>query len=243
VLNNMPRKWLVFSIDPGKVKVVTFCLLYHRNTAAMVFDAYVAAKEGDPSGLALMSVAYDYVLPSVSTWGDAASKAVSADFDSTRNYVRDMEPPNFPLGSPLSKLQWGPLSFGRWPTRQLPEEYRQSRDSDVQTLLLSGSVDFANPAELATKELLPYLKNGRQVILSECGHVGDVLNVYPESTRRMLTSFYSTGVVDTSLNAHKPMDFNVRWRFPLVAKLALGALTLVGLAIVAVIAWFVRKVW
>ena len=85
VLDTMPSKWLLFSIDPGKVKVVTFCLLFQRKTAAMVFDSYVAAKQGDPSGLALMSLAYDYVLPSMFTWGDLASKAVSADFDSTHN--------------------------------------------------------------------------------------------------------------------------------------------------------------
>jgi hypothetical protein len=68
VLQNMPRKWLFFSINPGKVKTVTFALLFQRNTAAMVFDAYVAAEQGDSSGLALMSLAYDFVLPSMFTW-------------------------------------------------------------------------------------------------------------------------------------------------------------------------------
>ena len=241
VLNNMPNKWLVFSIDPGKVKVVTFALLFQRKTAAMVFDTYIAAAQGDPSGLALMSLAYDYVVPSMATWGDLASKAVSADFDSTRNYIAAMEPTNMPLGSPMSKLLWGPLSYGRWPIQQIPKEFRQLRYSDVETLLLSGSVDFANPAELATHELLPYLKNGKQVILSECGHVGDVLSVYPEITKRMLTSFYSTGVVDTSLVAYKPMDFNVNWGFPSLAKVGLGAITVVGTSLVAILVWFVRK--
>jgi pimeloyl-ACP methyl ester carboxylesterase len=243
VLNHMPHKWLLFSIDPGKVKVVTFCLLYYRKSAAMVFDAFVAAQQGDPSGLALMSVSYDYIMPTVSTWGDAASKAVSADFDSTRNYLLDMEPPNFPLGSPVSKLQWGPLSFGHWPVQLLPEEFRQLRHSDVETLLLSGSVDFANPAELATEKLLPYLKNGKQVILSECGHVGDVLNVFPESTRRMVTSFYDTGVVDTSMNAYKPMDFTVSWSFPTLAKVVVGTLAVVGTAAIVGIVLLVRKFW
>jgi hypothetical protein len=113
----------------------------------------------------------------------------------------------------------------------------------VETLLLSGSVDFANPAELATKKLLPYLKNGKQVILSECGHVGDVLNVFPESTRRMLTSFYDTGVVDTSMNTYKPMDFNVSWSFPTLAKVAVGTFAVVGTAAVVGIVLLVKKVW
>ncbi|MGD1045920.1 MAG: alpha/beta hydrolase [Bacteroidota bacterium] len=241
VLDTMPRQWLLFSIDPGKVKVVTCCLLFQRKTAAMVFDAYVAAKQGDPSGLALMSLAYDYVLPSMFTWGDLASKAISADFDSTRNYFIDMEPSDMPLGSPLSKLLLGPLRYGGWPMRQIPEEFRQLRNSEVETLLLSGSIDFSTPAEYATKELLPYLKNGKQVILSECGHVGDVVYLHPENTRRILTSFYNTGVVDTSMNAYNKMDFNVSWGFPTLAKVAVGTLAVIGTAAVVGIVLLVKN--
>jgi pimeloyl-ACP methyl ester carboxylesterase len=241
VLNNMPRKWLLFSIDPGKVKVVTFCLLFHRKTAAMVFDTYVAAAQGDPSGLALMSLAYDYILPSMFTYGDLASKAISADFDSTHNYLKEMELSDKPLGSPLSKLLWGPLRYGSWPTQQIPKEFRQLRYSDVETLLLSGNMDFSTPAECATKEFLPFLKNGKQIILSEYGHVGDVMYLNRENTRRMLTSFYSTGVVDTSMNTYKPMDFNVSWGFPTLAKVAVGTLAVVGTAAVVGIVLLVRN--
>jgi pimeloyl-ACP methyl ester carboxylesterase len=243
VLNNMPRKWLLFSIDPGKVKVVTFCLLFQRNTAAMVFDTYVAAKHGDPSGLAMMSIAYDYVLPSMFTWGDFASKALSANYDSTRNYSLEMEPPGLPLGSPLGKLIWGPVRYGSWPIQQIPDEYRQLQYSDVETLLLNGSIDFTTPAEYATKEFLPYLKNGKQVILSEYGHVGDVVYLNPENTRRIISSFYLTGVPDTSMNAYHKMDFNVSLGFPTLAKVAVGTLAVLGTAAVVGIVLFVRKVW
>ncbi len=228
VLENMPRHWLWFSIDPGKVKVVTFSLLFQRKTAAMVFDTYVAAKEGDPSGLALMSLAYDYVFPSLGSWGDLASKAISADYDSTRDYAADGSPSQFPLGSPMNRLLWSTLRYGRWPMKMLPEEYRKLQPSDIETLLLSGSLDFSTPAEHATNDLLPYLSRGTQVILSECGHVGDVVYLNPENVRRMLTSFYQTGVVDTSLNTYKPMDFSVGWGFPELAKI--GVATLAALA-------------
>ncbi|RPH35514.1 alpha/beta hydrolase, partial [bacterium] len=165
VLTAMPRRWLFFSIDPGRVRIVTFALLFQRKTAAMVFDAYVAAEHGDASGLALMSLAYDHVLPSLMVWGDLASKAVSADYDSARSYDAEMDPADMPLGSPMGKLLWGPLRAGQWPTKQLPEEFRKLQRSGVETLLLSGSIDFSTPAEFATRELLPYLKNGKQVIL------------------------------------------------------------------------------
>jgi len=137
VLTHMPRRWLVFGIDPGKVRVLSFILLFHRTSAPVVFDAYIAAEKGDASGLALMSLAYGRTLPSMMCWGDLASKAVSADFDSSRDYVAEMDPPGATLGSPLGKLLWGSLRYGSWPIRTLPDEYRKLRDSDVPTLLVS----------------------------------------------------------------------------------------------------------
>jgi pimeloyl-ACP methyl ester carboxylesterase len=241
VLSDLPHRWLFLPINPGKVKVATFALLFQRNTSAMVFDAYVAAERGDPSGLALMSLAYDYLLPSMFVWGDLASKATSADSDSSPSYSRGMEPDSMPLGTPMSTLLWGPLAYTRWPTRQLPEKFRKPRHSGVETLLLSGSVDFSTPPEFATKELLPCLTHGQQVILSECGHVNDMWYANIENTRLLLDSFYKTGVPNTSLNAYLPMDFTVRWGFPKVAKLALGALAFLVLALCALIMWLARR--
>ena len=241
VLNGMPRRWFVFPIDPGKVRVVTFALLFQRSTAAMVFDAYAAADRGDASGLALMSFSYGFVVPSMATWGDLASKAVSADFNPARNYTSDMDPSDTPLGSPMSKMLWGPMTYGHWPVEQLPTQYLRARASDVETLLLSGSVDFSTPPQNATEKLLPYLAKGRQVILSECGHVNDVWYAKPGNARLMLTSFYDTGVPDTSLNTYVPMDFNVKWGFPAIAKASLGGIVFIIMAVVAVPVWIIRR--
>jgi pimeloyl-ACP methyl ester carboxylesterase len=235
VLTNMPRRWLCIPIDPGKVRVTTFTLLFHRNTAARVFDAYVAAERGDPSGLALMSFAYNYVVPSMATWGDFASKATSADLDTVRDFRRDLEPPGMPLGSPMNVLAWGPSAYFRWPTQRLSEEFRQLRRSDVETLLLSGNLDFSTPAEFATREILPCLTHGRQVILSECGHVGDVWYVHTANTRLMLTTFYRTGVPNVSLNSYVPMDFGVAWGFPRIARIAVGVVALLIFVLVVLI--------
>lgn len=238
VIQNMPRKWLLFSINPGKVKTVTFALLYHRTTAAVIFDAYVAAKNGDPSGLALMSLAFDYVMPPMFTWGDLASKAVSADFDPSRNYLTELDPPDSILGSPLGKLLWVPLSLAPWPVKPIPEEFRKLQYSDVETLLISGSIDFSTPAEYATKKLLPYLRNGHQVVLSEIGHVNDVWKVIPATTERLLTTFYNTGVSDTSIATYTAMNFNVKWGFPATAKALLGIMIVAAIIIITGLIWF-----
>jgi pimeloyl-ACP methyl ester carboxylesterase len=242
VHDDMPRRWLIFAIDPGKVRIVTFVLLFHRQTAPLIFDAYVAAEHGDPSGLALMSMAYNHILPSLMTWGEMASKAVSADFDSLRDYSAEMDPPTSIIGSPMGKLLWGPLRFGAWPIKQIPGEYRKLQPSDVETLLISGSVDFSTPAEFATNELLPYLSRGKQIVLSEMGHVDDVLAIRPEATERLLKSFYETGIPDDSLCTYVPMDFNVEWGFPKIAKVGLGVVIGGTVIILGGLVWLIKSI-
>jgi hypothetical protein len=95
---------------------------------------------------------------------------------------------------------------------------RQVQPSDVETLLVGGSVDFSTPSQFATDEFLPFLSNGEQVILSEFGHTGDVWSMQPEATIRLLTSFFDTGVADDSLYTYQPMDFHVEIGFPEMAK-------------------------
>ncbi len=241
VLRSMPKRWLLFPIEPDKVRVVTFALLFHRSTAAMVFDAYVSAEHGDPSGLALMSMAYDYVVPSLAVWGDMACKAVSADFDSTIDYSACDTSAQTPLGSPMSAFSWGPLQYSRWPVRMLPEDFCRIRRSEVQTLLVSGSIDFSTPPDYARDELLPSLPNGKQVVISECGHVNDLWNLNSANTQLILTSFYDTGTPDTSRNAYMPMDFGVAWGFPLIAKSAVGVILVFAGGILAAIFLLIRR--
>jgi len=143
---------------------------------------------------------------------------LTGDFDPLRDYATEMDPPGSILGSPWSLLFAGSLKG--WPTNPIRAEFRQVQPSDVETLLVSGSIDFSTPAEFATDELLPYLTRGQQVILAEMGHaVADLFNVQPEATERLLTSFYDTGVADDSLYIYAPMDFSVSLGFPTLAKL------------------------
>jgi hypothetical protein len=113
-------------------------------------------------------------------------------------------------------------------------------------LLLGGSVDFSTPTRFATKEYLPFLAKGRQVIVSEYGHTGDLWNLQPEAIVRLLTSFYDTGIADGSLFSYQSMDFNAGiLTFPTIAKIILGVFILLILGLMAgiflVIRWIKRR--
>ena len=92
------------------------------------------------------------------------------------------------------------------------------QSTEVETLLISGSIDFSTPAQFAEQELLPSLRKGQHVVISEQGHVSDFWQFQPEARQRLLTSFYNTGKADASLYTYLPMDFKPTMRFPLLAK-------------------------
>jgi pimeloyl-ACP methyl ester carboxylesterase len=230
---NMPQNWLFVKIDPGKAKIISHVMLYHRSTAPMVFDAWLAAERGDPSGLALMSLAYDLLMPGIFTWGDLAAKGVNSDFDPNRDY-NDLRVNDTILGAPLSLLIWQPGSQA-WPAYPMADEFRQVQPSEVETLLINGSIDFSTPVEFGRDKLLPALKNGKLVTLAEMGHTNDFWSVNPFAADRLLTSFYASGQADDSGFSYLPLDFKVTLGFPALAKILLGTgillLVLAGLGI------------
>jgi pimeloyl-ACP methyl ester carboxylesterase len=111
--DGVPRRWLGARIDLGKAKILTFVLMFQRRSAAVAFDAWQAAANGDFAGLALMATAYDIVIPRMLTWGDFLNKAFSADHDPACDYEAMLGPPGVALGSPLSLLFFG--SSHGWP--------------------------------------------------------------------------------------------------------------------------------
>jgi hypothetical protein len=241
VIKNMPRRWLFFSINPGKVRVTTHALLAHRNTAAQVFNTYVAAEKGDYSGLALMSIAFDYTFPSMMVFGDLAAKAVSADLNYYRKIPDVTADENTILGAPFNDMSWKPLKYGSFPIQMIPDSLQTFRNSDTETLIISGSVDFSTPPQYV-KEFLPYLKNGKQIILSEFGHVGDLRYLRQQLSDRIITDYLNSGLVNESNIEYVPMDFRVSWGFPRIFKVALGVIVVIVIALIVGIVWLVKKI-
>lgn len=235
-----PKRWLIFPIDAGKVRMAAFFMLYHRRSAPMVFDTFLAAANGDASGLAALTLAYDVLVPTSLNFAVSVAVAASADYDATRDYAAEMAPGRTVLGSPHSQLLWGGYQISDWPKYKIPAPYTTVDSSSVETLILSGNLDFATPAVYATRELLPYLRNGQQITLSDMGHTVDLWTENHPATIRMINSFFATGRADTSLNRHKPMHFGVGLGFPTAAKLLVGAV-LFALITLIVLSVFVFK--
>jgi pimeloyl-ACP methyl ester carboxylesterase len=242
VIDNMPRRWLFIPIDPGKVRITTHFLLFHRNSAATAYDLYLAAEEGDPSGLALTSVMYNFIWPPLEYWGEWANKG-GTDYDLSRDWITEMKPPGSVIGSPISLAVGGMGQFGdTWPVTPIPDTFYEPPASDVETLIVSGNQDFSTPAQFATDELLPALSNGEQVILSEFGHTGDVWGKQTEAMVHLATTFYDTGEVDDSLFTHQPMEFYVKRGWPTQAKQFLAIAVIAPLLLVALVWFAVRLV-
>ena len=218
-LDNMPNRWLVFPVDRDGVLFATFMGLYSTEGVASTFDIWLAAANGDYSGMAMVSAAMNFMLPTDFAWGDSASKALSADydFDPAADYVAEVTPEPYLIGSPGSTIGWA--AAGSWPANKIPNEYRTAQPSSIETLMLSGTLDVSTPAQNARDQLLPLLENGEQVVLSEFAHTGDLYYLQAEATRHLLTTFFATGQVDTSLYEPNTVNFEPSWGFPLVAKL------------------------
>jgi pimeloyl-ACP methyl ester carboxylesterase len=241
-VRNMPDHWLIFPIKKGHVLMGTFMMLYHTDTAPGIFDAWIAAGDGDWSGLALLSLAMDFMIEGASVWGESAAKAMSADyvFDHDSDPLAEFMPENSIIGAPGSIL--GIAAVRGWPVKLIADSLRTVIPSDVPTLLISGNIDFSTPARFARDELLPYLKNGRQVILSEFGHTGDVWGKQREATTHMLKTFFNTGVVDDSRFSYSPMNFNVSLGYPTIMKLVVGGIIFISIILIIVILLVVRKI-
>jgi hypothetical protein len=115
-----------------------------------------------------------------------------------------------------------------WPLNPDHKLYNRVRDSNVETLLVGGELDFSTPPQVATRELLPHLRNGQQVVLPKLGHTEDFWANQPAASTRLIDTFLDTGRIDTSLYTENRVDFTPSLNHETMAKIALG--TMLGLA-------------
>jgi pimeloyl-ACP methyl ester carboxylesterase len=246
---HIPDHWLFLPIKQGNVRIASFYGLMETTSesapisAPMTLSSWLSAAGGDASGFWLQSLLADFAFPTSFVWGQLAS-AGRADARAAERYFSSGEQRSDSIiGSPGTDFIWG---GGRlvdaWPENANENEYDHVRTSQVETLLIGGSLDFTTPPQVATKELLPSLPNGHQVVLAGLGHSTSFWTQQPKAGSHLINTFFDSGQVDESLYKPISVDFT-----PDVTQTALGkgiAGAMVGFALLTVLSllWMARRV-
>lgn len=249
VAADMPDRWLVFQIKEGNVPLVSFMMMMQSTaegglaSAGTAFDSWLSAAEGDPSGLWFQSVLADVLYPKVFVWGQYAAGA-SVDFQVARDYFASGGPELAAnLGGATNIFAWGGGRMADdWPASREDGEYSRVRTSEVEALLIGGDLDASTPPQVANEELLPYLPNGREVVLAGFAHSASFWSDQPGAGTRLITTFFDTGQVDDSLYRPQDVDFTPGMTGASLAKLTAAVLVVLALIAVLSLVWMARRV-
>src|SRR5262245_31743330 len=192
--------------------------------ATKTIDALLAAGDGDGSGAWFLSLLAQVAIPDAQVWGELAATG-RADAASARRFFAARANRGSVIGAPLTDLIWldGRL-VDAWPAQPDENRYARVRNSDVETLLIGGSLDFATPPQNATRELLPHLPNGKQVVIRNIGHAEDFWVYQPLAAERLLNTYLDTGRVDASLYTANRIDFTPSVTLGTIAKIILAVM-------------------
>jgi hypothetical protein len=185
----------------------------------------------------------DLAFPTVGVWGDYAAVA-RTDAQAARDYYSSAPQRSSILGDPGTAFLWaGGRLLRDWPAAPGENEYSRMRTSKVETLLIGGQLDFATPPQAASNELLPYLPNGREVVLPGFGHTTTVWTEQPKAGTRLIRTYFDSGRVDTSLYKRQSIDFTPEVTQTALAKGIAGTMVaLAGLVVLSLLWWMPRRV-
>src|SRR5207248_6440485 len=227
-------------IRKGNARVASFYGLMESSpdaaplSAPMTLGAWLAAAHGDASGLWFESFLARFALPESFTWGELAAVA-RADAGAVERYYSSGDSRRGSIiGNPGADFITGRGGLmDAWPAKPTDNEYGRVRTSRVQTLLVGGTLDFTTPPQIAKRELLPYLPNGRQVVLPGVAHTDTFWAYETKASTRLLNTFLDSGRIDRSLYTPMKVDFT-----PDVTQTALGkgfAAALLALPVVVIV--------
>jgi pimeloyl-ACP methyl ester carboxylesterase len=244
---DIPDRWLFLPIKEGNVRVASFFGLMETTmeasplTAPMTLHSWLSAADGDHSGFWFQSFLADFILPQIGVWGDYGAVAMQ-DAQAVDAYYAAGGDPGSILGNPGTDYIWGSGGMTRaWPTNPPRDVYGRVQPSEVETLLIGGTLDFAIPPVAATEELLPFLPNGRQVVLAELGHTTSFWAYDREAGNRLLNTFFDTGEVDDSLYERASVDFTPEVTYTALAKGILGSMLGFALVTILSVAWWMPR--
>jgi pimeloyl-ACP methyl ester carboxylesterase len=229
VSNNLPKRWGPFAIKPGNVRLATFYAMMDTTananplTAPAAIHAWQSAADGNSSGLWLQSLFSDLFIPGGMVWGDVPATGQLDDQFANAYYAAGGDH-GTTLRNTFTDLLWagGRLS-NAWPQSPEVDQYRTLRPTNVPTLLISGDVDFATPAQFAT-QMLPTLRNGQQVILHNLGHTPDTWNYDKAGNAKLINTYLDTGRVDRTAIKDRAMSFEQPHTYEQLAVIVVAVL-------------------
>jgi pimeloyl-ACP methyl ester carboxylesterase len=236
----IPSRWWFLPIKKGNVQAGAFFGLFNATTAGagilagpMTLDTLVSVDKGDAAGAWLFSLAVQVMYPRVQVAGEfAAFGRIDAAY-AKRFYASGANDGSI-IGAPGTDFIWaGGRLIDAWPPNPDEKLYNRVQDSRVETLLVSGELDFTTPPQTAARELLPHLPNGHQVVLPKLGHSEDFWAYQPAASTRLIDTFLGTGRVDTSLYTENRLDFTPSVTHGTIAKIVVAVF--LGFAAAAVI--------
>lgn len=201
---NLPKRWAGFRLDADKIKAGTVMALYARNFAVTAFDAYFkAANNGDYSGLYFFQKIHE--MNNNQIIGEMLSKTVSADLSDSTDFTSYRNTNHTTILGNNMSLVYQTLA-AQWPVKPIPAEFSTCRNSDAETLVISGGLDFRTPPEVTNRELMPFLSRGHHVVLDRLSH-SDILMQIMKSPD-FLALYFDQGVVDESkIKTPGPLNF------------------------------------
>ena len=228
---DLPKRWWILPVRTGNVRAAAFFGLMNATvdgagplSGPATIDTLLSAGDGDASGAWFLSLMAQLAFPEAQVWGDVAAVARS-DAAYARRFFASHRNRGSVIGSPGTDLIWaGGRLLDAWPASPDENEYTRVQDSPVETLLIGGALDFATPPQNATRELLPHLRNGHQVVLSGLGHTDDFWAYEPKASSHLVNTFLAGGRVDTSLYTPHTVDFTPSTSHGLIAKIVLAVM-------------------
>jgi pimeloyl-ACP methyl ester carboxylesterase len=248
---HIPGKWWFLPIKKGNVEVGAFWGLMHATTdgagpltAPWMIDTLLAAEDGDGSGAWFMSLMTQLIFPRAQVWGDVAAFGRS-DAAYARSFFGTNANRGSVIGSPGTDfIVAGGRLFDSWPASADENAYTKVRDSKVETLLIGGALDVATPPQNGTRELLPHLSNGHEVVLPDIGHTDDFWTYQTPASNRLIETFLDSGRVDTSLYRRTSVDFTPAFSHGAIAEILLGTmLGLIALMLLSLLWMALRVRW
>src|SRR4051794_31413903 len=244
---NIPERWGFLRIKPGQAEVGAFFGLMHSTGAAspisspMTIGSWLAAADGDTSGLWFLGTLAQVAFPDVQVKGDAAAVA-RTDAAYARRYFAAPRGEHSIIGSPATDFLWaGGRLLDGWPANPDENLYGRGRTSKVETLVINGDLDFATPPQNAHRQLMPYMPNGHELVLQGLGHTDDFWSYQPRASSHLVNTYLNRGVVDDSLYVTNRVELEPDFAQTTIAKIMLAVfLSFAALTVVSLLALALR---